>query len=42
MKGTGMCTDYWSSYFRDEDGGVYSDHVFVGLDPVHLDTYITP
>lgn len=27
--------------FRDEDGNVYLDHVFVGPDPVHIDTCLT-
>ena len=41
MEDTVKCTDYWSSYFRGEGGGVYLDRVFVGPDPVHLDTCIT-
>jgi hypothetical protein len=41
MKDTVKRTEYWSSYFRGEDGGAYLDHVFVGTVPIHLDTCIT-
>jgi hypothetical protein len=42
MKDTVKSTDFWNSYFRGKDGGVYSDHVFVRPDSVRLDTCITP